>query len=123
LRPPLHATITALFPLAEIPPDSEADAWVSLRCVNPGHDDTQKSASVNFGCRNKRGGLGAYNCHGCQMHGDAVDLILQAQGFTRPRQAFEWADANVSGYTNDGCRNTAGQAQDDSWRHVDWHST
>jgi DNA primase len=45
--------------------------WVAIRC--PFHGDSNASASVNAD-------FGKFNCHGCDVHGDAWDLIMAHEG-------------------------------------------
>jgi hypothetical protein len=54
--------------------------WQPVRC--PFHDDRHASASLNL--HSKR-----FNCHACGVHGDAIDLVMEAESMTI-REAVEW---------------------------------
>ena len=49
------------------------DGWIPVRC--PFHGDSNASASVNPE-------FGKFKCHGCEVHGDAWDLIQTREGCT-----------------------------------------
>ena len=51
----------------------EGIGWVAVKC--PFHGDSNASASVNSE-------FGKFNCHGCDVHGDAWDLIQAHEGCT-----------------------------------------
>ena len=48
-----------------------AVGWIAIRC--PFHGDRSASASVNAD-------YGKFRCHGCDIHGDAWDLICEFEG-------------------------------------------
>lgn len=49
--------------------------WQKVSCFGSGHysGDRNPSASVNLG-------TGHYRCFGCDLAGDAVDLVMQEEG-------------------------------------------
>lgn len=49
--------------------------WQAVHCFGRGHlsGDRRPSASVNLG-------IGYYRCHGCDLAGDAVALVMQEEG-------------------------------------------
>ena len=61
-------------------PSSYHGGWVSIRC--PFHEDRVRSASVNY---NKE----SFKCHGCDVHGDVIDVVRQVEGI-ECRGAILW---------------------------------
>lgn len=59
------------------------NGWASMRC--PYHKDRDASASVNAT-------LSKFRCHGCGVHGDALDLIQHHEGVDF-KQAVTIADS------------------------------
>jgi DNA primase len=59
--------------------------WVSVRC--PFHGDSQASASVNVG-------RGRFNCHGCNVSGDALDIVQEVKGLGTVQEARDWIISN-----------------------------
>lgn len=59
--------------------------WMPIRC--PFHDDHQASASVNE-MENR------FNCHGCGVKGDIVDIVQQVEndGDGDVADAMEWLE-------------------------------
>lgn len=49
--------------------------WQKVSCYGPGHfsGDRNPSASINLS-------TGYYKCFGCDLEGDAVDLLMQEEG-------------------------------------------
>lgn len=59
--------------------------WQRVRC--PFHDDRNPSASVHLGKQK-------FHCHGCDMAGGAVRLIMKWEGL-KLQEALRWARENL----------------------------
>lgn len=61
--------------------DQYSDDWQTVPC--PFHDDTHPSASMNTR-------LGRFRCHTCDIGGDVVGLVKEAEEFKSMKEAMEW---------------------------------
>lgn len=87
------AAMAALFDLlGEVLPTGAG--WVAIHCIDPEHDDGEKSASVNPW-------LGGYRCHACGLTGDAYALYQDFYGGT-----FNEAVAALGGSRDSGPNRT-----------------
>lgn len=57
--------------------------WRAIRC--PFHGDTTASASINYD-------LDRYRCHGCEVGGDILDVVQQAESVDGVMGAVEWIE-------------------------------
>ena len=51
----------------------DRSGWQSIRCIDPGHDDRNASASLNLE-------KGRFKCHSCGLSGDGYDMAMDLLG-------------------------------------------
>jgi hypothetical protein len=91
----MRATLVALFPYSQPPPDDGTSREYSIECPECG-----TAATVNYHpLREDANKGGFYVCECCGVRGNSIALISNARGISFA-EAFRWAEQGIPGYVN-----------------------
>jgi hypothetical protein len=120
MQPEMRPTLVALYDhlgrdSGRLPFDSETGRYERRKFSCVAHDDRTPSATVRYGHAEW------YHCWSCGLDANAIGVIMAALECS-DREAYAWAQANVEGFTNDGCRSPAYQVSRERAFESPWHN-